>query len=347
MKDKSLFKSLFLLVLPLLGALLFIPASNASGDLSAVKVCLDPGHGGSDPGAVYVNEEFTLHESDINLDVAFGLKSLLEDEGAEVVMTREDDRPKTNSERYTFCNEQGATILVSVHTNSVADPTWDGSMTLYAPSRDSDLAWAIQDVMYKFLLTGAPDAEAFTDFEVGKFASGVLFKCNMPAAMIEPLFMSNPAEAKLLFQSIYDEPVTGNFSAGCEELDCRRGEIAQAVYWGILNYYEDESTPTMHVSSIDLSSKQRRDTFFITSQVVIQDIASNPVPGASVAHTFTLPDGSKLTDTGITEDNGMVTFKLRSGLAGPYESAVTSISKSGWVYYPASNLKTSEILTVP
>ena len=346
MKGENLSKSLLLLALLLLGAVFSISVSNASGDLTGVKVCLDPGHGGSDPGAV--NESFNLRESEINLDVAYGLKHLLVGEGAEVVMTRHDDSYKTNSDRYTFCNDQRATILVSVHTNSVTDPTWDGSMALYAPSRDPDLARAIHDEMYPFLRDTAPEEVAeFRDFGISNFASGVLFKCNMPAAMMEPLFMSHPAEAELLVQSIYDDPTTGYFSAGCEELDCRRGEIAQAIYLGVLNYYGDESTPTMHVTTINMSSKQRRDTFFITAQVVIQDGAANPVPGATVAHTFTLPDGSTLTNTGVTGDDGATKFKVRSNLTGQYESAVTSISKTGWVYDPASNLETSVILTVP
>lgn len=348
MKGKSYSKSLFLLIFLLSGTLFFIPASKASGNLSDIKVCLDPGHGGSDPGAV--NEDFNLHESEINLDVSYGLKHLLEGEGAEVVMTRTDDSYKTNSDRYTFCNDQQATILISVHTNSVTDPTWDGSMALYAPSRDSDLAWAIHDKMYPFLQNSAPDVDVFRDFGVSNFASGVLFKCNMPAAMMEPLFMSHPAEAALLVQSIFDDdtdPVTGNLIAGCEEFSCRRGQIAQAIYLGILNYYGDESTPTMHVATIDMSSNQRKDTFFIYSQVIIQSNSATPIPGATVTHTFTLPDGSTLINTSITGDDGSVTFRLHSELIGQYNSVITSISKTGWIYYPASNLATEATLTVP
>jgi len=41
-------------------------------------------------------------------------------------MTRTDDSSKSNNDRYTFCNEQKATILVSVHTNSTSDPIMDG-----------------------------------------------------------------------------------------------------------------------------------------------------------------------------------------------------------------------------
>lgn len=125
----------------LVGVLLLLtsaPASTAEGALSRKKVCLDPGHGGSDPGAV--NEAYGLEEADINLDVAYGLKALLKTDGADVVMTRTDDSYRSNSDRYTYCNDEKATILVSIHTNSVADPSWDGSLTLYGPMDDPALA---------------------------------------------------------------------------------------------------------------------------------------------------------------------------------------------------------------
>jgi N-acetylmuramoyl-L-alanine amidase len=204
MKGSILSKTLLLLLVLLAGTLLSNSTLLASDTLSGVVVCLDPGHGGDDPGAV--NTDYDLRESDVNLDVVYGLKYLLENEGAEVVMTRTDDNFRTNEDRYTFCNEQMATILVSVHTNSVTDPTWDGSIALYAPNRDADLAHAIHDAMYPILHDTAPDQEAFIDFGLDNFASGVLFKCNMPSAMMEPLFMSNSAEAPLLQQPIFDDP---------------------------------------------------------------------------------------------------------------------------------------------
>ncbi len=107
--------------------------SATSGDLIGKKICIDPGHGGSDPGAI--NNEFGLFESTINLDVSYGLKWLLENEGAEVVLTRTDDSYKDNNDRYTFCNSEAATILISIHTNSVVDPS-GVPMALYFPDDD-------------------------------------------------------------------------------------------------------------------------------------------------------------------------------------------------------------------
>jgi len=234
------------LTLLLAATILATGASTAAGDLDGVKVCLDPGHGGWEPGAVYEAGDITLYEKEINLDVSYGLKSLLEEKGAEVVMTRSDnDTYLTNEDRYTFCNQEEATILVSVHTNSVTDSTWDGSMTLFAAaSRDSSLARAIHERMYPILRDSAPEGVGlFRDFGVSKFASGVLFKCDMPAAMVEPVFMSHPAEAEALEQTIYAYPTDGEPSLEYANLSCRRGQIAQVILDGVLNYFEGDQEP--------------------------------------------------------------------------------------------------------
>jgi N-acetylmuramoyl-L-alanine amidase len=61
----------------LLTAYLSSPSATAGGRLAGVKVCIDPGHGGEDPGAV----AYGLKESDINLDVSQALATLLSGRG--------------------------------------------------------------------------------------------------------------------------------------------------------------------------------------------------------------------------------------------------------------------------
>ena len=338
----------------LLSILVFgAPTSTATGSLVGAKICIDPGHGGTDPGAI--NGEFSLEEKEINLDVSYGLKALLEREGAEVVMTREGDEARTNSDRYTFCNNEQATILVSVHTNSVTDASWDGSLSLWGPSADPALAQAIHDVLYPLLRDTAPaEVEDFRDFGVDRFASGVLFKCDMPAAMMEPLFMSNTYEAELLVGRIYDDPEAGDFSQGCEDFTCRRGQIAQAIHEGVVSYF-DTTGPTpapgpqesMHVAAIDMRSQKKGSIFFIYTQVTIQDSNGHPVTSAVVSVTTARPDGSRVFTTGTTGEDGSVTLKLRSDQPGTYESTVTNVSKAGWTYDESSNAETTETLRVP
>lgn len=230
MRKRSII-SIVLLSLILLAPL---PVHAGAGLLSDKVICLDPGHGGSDPGAVYNDGTIYLEEEDINLDEAYRLKSLLEADGATVVMTRVDDSYKSNNDRYTFANKAGATILVSIHTNSVSSSSADGTCTLYMKKTDKVLAQVLQDTMYPALLVNAPDRSVFLNRGLIRYASGVLLKTQMPAAMVEPVFMSNPGEAKMLATPIYtDNGVTLN--QGC--VACRRAQIAQAVRDGILNYF--------------------------------------------------------------------------------------------------------------
>lgn len=345
MKDKP-FLTLSLLLSLVLIVVFSSSHSYAAGTLAGIKICLDPGHGGSDPGAV--NSAYGLNESDINLDVSYGLKHLYELEGAEVALTRTGDEYLTNEDRYTFCNEQEATILISVHTNSVSYPDWDGSMALYAPNRDPYLAQAIYEVMYPFLRDTAPESVTdFRDFGLDNFASGVLFKCDMPAAMMEPLLMSHPAEAELLVTPILADPPAGIINDDCLAFSCRRGQIAQAIFLGTLNYFDSQSENEMHVAAIDMSYTQKRSMYFIHTAVTIHDIADLPVPDAEVTVSLTYPDGSQTVDTAVTADDGTAAIKTRSKATGEYQSTIINVAKLGWSYDPSANLKISEVLDIP
>ena len=357
MKDRIILLALLSLISLLVLILLAVPTSQATGLLAGKSICLDPGHGGYDPGAT--NVEFNLYEKSINLDVSVRLKQLLEGQDAVVFMTRDDDESYlTNSDRYTYCNERQALyemedmILVSVHTNSVVDDSWDGGNTLYGPREDPDLAQAIHDVMYPYLQGTVPtdpeDPLDFIDFGVDKFASGVLFKSDMPAAMVEPLFMSNRLEAPLLDQTIYDNPTD---VSPCVNEDsggpCRREQIAQAVFGGIKNYFAEPQFSSMHVASIDMTFEKSRAFYFITTVVLIQDENGDSVSGAVVRLDITKPDLSTVSKSVITGDEGVGAYTLRSKTPGEYIAAIVDVSKSGFAYWPDSNVESSESRTVP
>ena len=295
MKHRSIaWTSLGLIALIL--AVSVAPPSWAKGSLSGVKVCLDPGHGGSDPGAVNGD----LYESVINLDVSFALKGLLEGDGATVVMTRTDDSYLENSDRYTFCNAAQATILVSVHTNSIADDWHDGSMGLYVHEDDKALAKAIHETIYPMLReTLPPDQWAnFVDFGLVRFNSGVMLKSDMPAAMMEPLFMSNAYEASELQQVI---------DGGCPDLSCRRGQIAQALHQGILHYFD--TLGKMHIELVEMWEGNKGPSTFVYTQVTILDENQAPVSGAVVSLETTQIKGPAVSQTGMTGADGTVTFQ--------------------------------------
>ena len=205
--------------------LLFSVGLPAAGAVADPRVCLDPGHGGSAPGAV----NGSLREADINLDVALTLKDHLKDDGIDVVMTRDDISTKSTRDRYEFCNSANATLMVSIHTNSVADTSIDGTLAIYFHKDDRVLAQALYNEMWAKLQPTWSNGPTFIDFGLKKDALGVVLKSEMPAAVAEPVFMSHPIEAERLGQSVSECSDNSNNL-------CRRAQIVEALYEGIINY---------------------------------------------------------------------------------------------------------------
>ena len=333
------------IILTLLTLLLATPAPAHETTLSGYKICLDPGHGGDDPGAIYDDGIIYLEEADINLDVSYGLKTLLETSGAIVVMTRTDDSSKDNSDRYIFCNNESATILVSLHTNSVTDPAWDGSMALYFHPDEDDkiLAQTIYDVMYPALKISAPDPDNFTPFGLDWFASGVLLKSDMPGAMMEPLFMSHHGEANQLITPIFtDFGSTPNFT--CD--NCRRAQISLAIHDGIVAYFSSPVPGSvMHIEYIELSLERRGPLTFAEAAVRIVDIDGNPVSGATVTGEWTgVVTGIAAT---ATDENGIAIAPSPRTRAstGKFRFTVTGVSKDSWAYSQGSNVETEDTIS--
>lgn len=106
------------------------------------NIVIDPGHGGKDPGAI--GEQGTL-EKDITLDVALRLKRLLEKQSPfTIYLTRETDKTSSLSERVKFTNAVGADLFISIHVNSIPEPTINTIETYYfgPPSDEKTLALA-------------------------------------------------------------------------------------------------------------------------------------------------------------------------------------------------------------
>ncbi|MBR3577138.1 MAG: N-acetylmuramoyl-L-alanine amidase, partial [Clostridia bacterium] len=77
-------------------------------------VVIDPGHGGSAPGAIAYNEDGSIYatEAEINLGIAKYVYDILKDEGIEVYMTRKTDKDVSLAERAAYANKLGATLFV-------------------------------------------------------------------------------------------------------------------------------------------------------------------------------------------------------------------------------------------
>lgn len=82
-----------------------------------VTICLDPGHGGNDSGAIGINN---VYEKNLTLKIAQYCKQELEKYDCNVVMTRTGDTNPSLEDRANFAKSQGAQYLISIHLNSAA-----------------------------------------------------------------------------------------------------------------------------------------------------------------------------------------------------------------------------------
>ncbi|RCX13956.1 N-acetylmuramoyl-L-alanine amidase [Fontibacillus phaseoli] len=199
--------------------------------LAGQTIVLDAGHGGPDGGAV---SKQGVIEKDINLAVALYLRDYLQQAGAIVVMTREDDRDLADAEtkgykkrktedlkqRVRFIEEQGAELFLSIHMNSVPSPRWRGAQTFYYLNNgnSANLADLIQQELRRNLENTDRVAKQ-SDKPVY-----VLEALKIPAALVEVGFLSHPEESELLGDDRYQR------------------KVAASIYQGILRYSSGEGT---------------------------------------------------------------------------------------------------------
>jgi N-acetylmuramoyl-L-alanine amidase len=193
-------------------------------------VVLDPGHGGSDYGAV--NKRYNIAEKDQNLKVAQFLKGMLEKDGYTVCMTRTEDQTLSNNDRYTYANTTGAKVLVSVHMNGSTDNTADYTTTLFGKwQKDKALAQTLfQSLKTLPSATGTGTIATRTPYS---YASGVLLKSTMPASIAETVFITNDKEAEWL--------LNGRKMPDGTTLS-RQEQIAEKLKTGIESYLPLSST---------------------------------------------------------------------------------------------------------
>lgn len=175
------------------------PSFSFTPGLKNKVIALDPGHGGTDPGAIGSNTQ----EKAITLAVAQKTKLLLEKAGARVLMTRQVDKdvfgPNASavdelSARSNVGNNNKADVFISIHINSFTDPSVGGIASYYYPKTGYDtlLADSLQDNLVTAISGG------FSDRGIHQANFYVLKNTVMPASLVELGFISNPQEEKLM-----------------------------------------------------------------------------------------------------------------------------------------------------
>ncbi len=192
--------------------------------LGGKNIVLDPGHGGSDPGAIGPGG---TQEKNVNLSVSKKVAFLLSQRKANVRMSRTTDidvlgKNATDVQDLQYRVDVGtnfkADVFVSIHSNSSPNRNVKGSTTYYylKTPQDSLLAGNVQDRLVEF---------ANLD-NLGTRTAGfyVIKNSKMPAILIELGFLSNEEEEKLLASSDFQDKLAYGIVVGLEDYFKARGK---------------------------------------------------------------------------------------------------------------------------
>jgi N-acetylmuramoyl-L-alanine amidase len=187
-------------------------------------IVVDPGHGGRDPGKVGVNGAL---EKDINLSISMKLRTLLEDNRFEVIMTREEDiglyeetdsnKKRTDlNNRIHIINEANPLVAISVHQNSFTQENIKGAQVFY--HQESPDGRRLAEILQAQIKGSLGDdnhrkAKSNTSYYMLK-------KTECPLVIVECGYLSNNNEASLLVNEEYQE------------------KLALGIYLGIIEFLD-------------------------------------------------------------------------------------------------------------
>lgn len=173
--------------------------------LKGKKIVIDPGHGGSDPGATRCN----VKESDLTLGIALKLKKILEDQGAKVVLTRATDCDKELSERCDLSNKERPDIFVSIHINASNNPAVDGIETYYYTPYSKRLAKCLFDEMVATLGARANWVHQRSLYVCRNTAA--------PSALVEVGYISNQVKRDKMATAQYQQLTASAIAKGIDK----------------------------------------------------------------------------------------------------------------------------------
>ncbi len=211
---------------------------------------IDPGHGGQDDGATGPHG---IKEKTLTLAISKQLAAILRDSlGADVALTRQDDRYIPLQDRNTLGNKINADLFISIHANASELPDPHGIETYYLNTASDkaskrladrenrafgknigtlqkiittmvqnantdesrDMAVAVQSTMIRGLTTVYPNV---VDKHVKTALFYVLVGSKSPSILVETGFVTNPVEEKRLNSATYQHKLAETIAAGIQK----------------------------------------------------------------------------------------------------------------------------------
>lgn len=210
-------------VIVIVAAIIAAPQSaqmvmSMKAEASPTVIVIDAGHGGDDPGKVGVSG---TNEKDINLEIACRLRDILEEQGFEIVMTREEDESLADADaesvkvsdlknRVDIIEQTDPVLAVSIHQNSYTDSAVSGAQVFYYgdSTQGEALAGALQQSLIDHLDPSNTRAAKANE------SYYILKKTSVPTVIVECGFLSNPTEEALLCDEDYQVQIAEAISEG-------------------------------------------------------------------------------------------------------------------------------------
>ncbi|MFC4620580.1 N-acetylmuramoyl-L-alanine amidase [Camelliibacillus cellulosilyticus] len=165
------------------------------------KIYLDPGHGGSDPGA----SGNGIEEKNITLDIALRIRDILLDEyeGVEVKLSRATDTYIGLETRTDEANTWGADYFLSIHCNSFNGSAHGYEDYIYIGLSDASSTAKYQDIIHEEVAS----INQLTERGTKKADFHVLRESSMPALLTENGYIDNDHDAALMKKSSWRQSV--------------------------------------------------------------------------------------------------------------------------------------------
>ncbi|CAG7654747.1 N-acetylmuramoyl-L-alanine amidase [Paenibacillus allorhizosphaerae] len=185
-----------------------VSQAKSSQGLKGKIIVIDPGHGGVDHGVI--GKKYSSSEKTLNLKTSRYLADLLRQAGAQVIMTRTDDKENPAlSERVEVSEKKRADAFISIHYNSSPKPV-NGTLTFYySKSKDEPLARKIETQLSKSLGLKS-NGISFGDYHV-------LRENAQPSTLVELGFLSNPKDEAIVRSADYQQKAAAAIAAGLKD----------------------------------------------------------------------------------------------------------------------------------
>ncbi|MEB1806290.1 MAG: N-acetylmuramoyl-L-alanine amidase [Bacillaceae bacterium] len=205
-------------------------------------IVIDPGHGGSDPGATHQG----VTEKEIVLAIGLRVRDYLEENYiTDVIMTRTTDQTVSLSERVRIANRSNANYFCSIHSNAGGGTGFESYIfNDSVPQRTIQKRSTIHD----HIMDSIGEKYAITDRGKKRTNFHVLRETNMSASLLEILFVDNARDLQLLRNDTFISDVSKAIADGiAQALSLERKENQETILRVIAGAFKNKDNTNARI----------------------------------------------------------------------------------------------------